>query len=97
MMNIIEGEAASTQGAAALGVRPEHVTLSPDQGLWQGTVGVSEHLGSDTFIRVDVDGVPETMTVRAPGKVRLNYRDRVFVTPQEASMHRFDAEGLRVS
>ncbi|MGR3570526.1 ABC transporter ATP-binding protein [Brevirhabdus sp.] len=96
MMNIIDGEAATAQGAQTLGIRPEHLALSPDSGLWAGTVGVSEHLGSDTFIRVDVDGVSETMTVRAPGKMRLDYHDRVFVTPQEANMHRFDAKGLRL-
>jgi multiple sugar transport system ATP-binding protein len=97
MMNIIDGQAAEGHGATTIGVRPEHVSLSQDSGLWQGTVGVSEHLGSDTFIRVDVDGVSETMTVRMPGKVELNYHDRVFVTPQEANLHRFDATGLRVS
>ncbi|MEQ3626252.1 MAG: ABC transporter ATP-binding protein [Celeribacter sp.] len=97
MMNIVDGEAASKHGAQTIGVRPEHVSLSKESGLWQGTVGVSEHLGSDTYIRVDVDGVSETMTVRAPGKVRLDYHERIFITPEEENLHRFNAEGLRVS
>ena len=49
------------------------------------------------FIRIDVDGIEDTLTLRAPGKVRLNIGDKVFVTPQKENLHRFDAEGLRVS
>ncbi len=97
MMNIIEGEMALQQNTTTLGIRPEHLSLSTDSGLWQGTVGVAEHLGSDTFYHVQVDGLEKPLTVRAPGHVELNYRDKVFLTPDESSMHRFDADGLRVN
>ena len=95
-MNIIRGNEASKLGAAAVGIRPEHLTLSTDSGTWAGTVGVAEHLGSDTFLHVHVDGFEETLTIRAPGKVKLNHKDRVFCTPNDENLHRFDEGGLRI-
>ena len=97
MMNIIEGTEAEKMGAGTIGIRPEHLTISTGGGLWTGTAGISEHLGSDTYIRVDVEGIAGTLTVRAPGKLVLNYGDRVSVTPGEEHLHRFDAEGLRIA
>ncbi len=96
MMNVIEGQEAAKQNATTVGIRPEHLSLSQDVGLWRGTVGVSEQLGSDTFIRVDIEGFFEPLTVRAPGKVRLKYEEQVFVTPESENLHRFDADGLRI-
>jgi len=72
---------------------PEHLSLSTDSGQWQGTVGVSEHLGSDTFIRVQTDGIKEPLTIRAPGKLTLNDGSRVFVTAESDQLHRFDEHG----
>ena len=97
MMNIIEGGEAKKMDALSIGIRPEHLAISRDNGTWKGTVGTSEHLGSDTFIRIDVDGVKDTMTVRAPGKVRLEIVDTVFLTPEAANLHRFDEAGLRIA
>ncbi len=96
MMNIIEGEMADSHQASAIGVRPEHLSLSTDSGLWQGKVGVAEHLGSDTFFHVQVEGLPKPLTVRAPGDVELQYQDTVFVTPEKTNLHRFDSSGLRI-
>jgi multiple sugar transport system ATP-binding protein len=94
-MNFISGEAAAAHGAHTLGVRPEHILLSKDAGTWSGTVGVSEHLGSDTFLHLTVDGVGP-MVVRADGEVDVRHNDRVFLTPDPAKLHRFDEKGLRV-
>ena len=66
-------------------------------GNWRGTVGVSEHLGSDTFLHVHVDGWEEPITVRAGGEVDLHHGDTVFLTPDPAQMHRFDANGDRIA
>ncbi|MCG5240607.1 ABC transporter ATP-binding protein [Azospirillum doebereinerae] len=90
-MNIIEG--AETGGQAhAIGIRPEHLALSTDSGHWAGTVSVSEHLGSDTFVYVQVDGVG-TLVARAGGEFPVRHGDRVWLTPQPDRLHRFDAEG----
>src|SRR5210317_2222047 len=48
-MNLIEGPEAAKHDAATIGVRPEHIDVVESGGQWQGTVGVAEHLGSDTF------------------------------------------------
>ena len=87
-MNFITGTEAATRNAKTIGVRPEHIELSHERGTWSGTVGVSEHLGSDTFLRVDVEGVG-TITVRADGEFGARYGDKVYLTPPPDKIHRF--------
>ncbi|OLP52557.1 sugar ABC transporter ATP-binding protein [Rhizobium rhizosphaerae] len=94
-MNFATGAAAEAYKAHTVGIRPEHLALSPTDGVWTGTVGVTEHLGSDTFVHVDVKGVGP-MTVRAPGETALKHGDTVFLTPQESRLHRFDKDGKAV-
>ncbi|MEX0953913.1 MAG: ABC transporter ATP-binding protein [Rhizobiaceae bacterium] len=94
-MNLIEGDLAKTHGAATIGVRPEHISLSTDKGTWSGLVRVSEHLGADTFLHVDVDGIG-SMTVRADGEYPVKYGDRVQLTPQADKIHKFDAGGAAI-
>ena len=65
-------------------------------GNWRGTVGVSEHLGSDTFFHVHDTGLGGPVTVRADGEVTLSHGDTVFLTPQEGKVHRFGENGLRL-
>ena len=95
-MNLIEGAEAAKHNVQTIGIRPEHIEVSTTEGLWQGTVGVAEHLGSDTFIHIH--GIPgcDPMTVRAGGEVHVNHGDTVYLTPQSQHMHKFDAQGLRV-
>jgi multiple sugar transport system ATP-binding protein len=95
-MNFIEGAEAAKHGAHAIGIRPEHIGVSTTEGTWRGTVGVSEHLGSDTFLHVHGTGLAETLTVRAGGEVTLHHGDAVFLTPDMTKLHRFDAKGLRL-
>jgi multiple sugar transport system ATP-binding protein len=96
-MNIIKGPVAETKQAHAIGIRPEHLTISANGGDWQGIAGISEHLGSDTYIRVELDGIEDTMTVRAPGKVQFERGAQIFLTPTQENVHRFDKRGLRIS
>ncbi|MCE2748397.1 MAG: ABC transporter ATP-binding protein [Rhodobacter sp.] len=91
-MNLIGGPEAARHGAVTMGLRPEHIDLSTSAGTWRGTVGISEHLGSDTFLRVQVEG-PGMITVRTGGDSGLRHGDAVFLTPQPGRMHRFDADG----
>lgn len=97
MMNIISGQHAAVYHAASVGIRPEHVVISKNSGMWKGMAGISEHLGSDTYIRVVVEGIDETMTVRAPGRVNINRDETVYVSPEFENMHRFDEAGLRIA
>ena len=91
-MNLIGGPEAARHGAVTMGLRPEHIDLSTSAGTWRGTVGISEHLGSDTFLRVQVEGLG-MITVRTGGDSGLRHGDAVFLTPQPGRMHRFDADG----
>ncbi len=91
-MNFIEGPEAKDRNAKTIGVRPEHLRLSTESGTWRGSVGVAEHLGSDTFFHVTVEGVG-ALTVRAPGEVDFAYGDTVYVTPESDKVYAFDEEG----
>ncbi|MFK7879484.1 ABC transporter ATP-binding protein [Roseobacter sp.] len=96
-MNIISGIQADKYGAASIGIRPEHLTISTDSGEWKGTAGISEHLGSDTFVRVTVNGIEDTLTIRAPGKFRLAIGDTVYLSPELENLHKFDKSGERIT
>ncbi|RIX96848.1 ABC transporter ATP-binding protein, partial [Aureimonas flava] len=89
-MNFLGGAYAQQHGAATVGVRPEHLALSATGGTLRGTAGVSEHLGSDTFVHVKLD-TGETITARSPGDFRVRHGDPVWLTPEDGRMHRFDA------
>jgi multiple sugar transport system ATP-binding protein len=91
-MNFVSGELAARMGAATIGVRPEHIVASRDGEGWRGTVAAAEHLGSDTFLYIDV---PQTdgITARAIGELGLKQGDPVRLTPDPARIHRFDSQG----
>ncbi len=94
-MNLLNGPVAAEHHAATIGIRPEHIEVSREAGDWPGIVGVSEHLGSDTFFHVAVDAVPDPVTVRVGGEVDLHHGDKVFLRPQAEHLHKFDDKGLR--
>ena len=96
-MNFVEGADAAKYGAHAIGIRPEHVAIatSPVDGGWKGTVGVAEHLGSDTFVHVETQS-QGTLNVRAGGDVPVSHGDTVWLTPNPERIHRFDAQGLAI-
>lgn len=95
-MNFMEGEEAAKHNAHAIGIRPEHISTSDKEGTWKGTIGVSEHLGSDTFFHVHMEGRADPMTVRAGGEVDMHHGDTIYMTPDAERIHKFDAEGLRI-
>ena len=95
-MNLISGEEAGKHDAHTIGVRPEHIDVVKSGGQWTGTVGVAEHLGSDTFLHIHNTGLADTLTVRAIGDLNLQYGDTIHLTPRVDEIHRFDAQGLRI-
>ncbi|MEL7164372.1 MAG: ABC transporter ATP-binding protein [Pseudomonadota bacterium] len=96
-MNLITGDEAAKHNATTIGVRPEHIDVVESDGQWQGTVGVAEHLGSDTFFHIHNTGLAETLTVRAIGDVSLRHGDSIHLNPRADEIHRFDAAGLRIA
>ncbi|WP_299815953.1 ABC transporter ATP-binding protein [uncultured Roseibium sp.] len=95
-MNFLTGQYASGYDATTIGIRPEHIAVSSSEGAWSGRVGVSEHLGSDTFLYVDIDGVDEPITVRSTGEIGVRHGDNVYLTPDASKIHRFDKQDLRI-
>ncbi len=89
-MNLIEGAEAAKHSAHTIGIRPEHITVG--DGPWEGVVGLSEHLGSDSFIKVNVEGLG-IINVRGPGELNVHHGDRIRLAPA-GKIHRFDANGL---
>ena len=91
-MNLINGAEAAKLGAATVGVRPEHIVLSRESGLWKGTVSIAEHLGSDTFLHIRADGIGP-MTARVSGEMGLTHGETVWLSPTLDKVHRFGADG----
>ncbi|MEQ9813188.1 MAG: ABC transporter ATP-binding protein [Azospirillaceae bacterium] len=91
-MNLVTGAEAERRQAVTIGIRPEHVQLSTESGAWSGTVGVAEHLGSDTLLHVEVPGIGQ-VTARADGEFPVRHGDKVFLTPESERIHRFDENG----
>jgi multiple sugar transport system ATP-binding protein len=91
-MNFVSADLAAPFGAATIGIRPEHIAVSRGGDGWRGTISAAEHLGSDTFLYIDV---PQTngITARAVGELGLKDGDDVRVAPDQARIHRFDAQG----
>ena len=95
-MNLIEGREAEKHNANTIGIRPEHVTVSKTDGLWEGRVGVAEHLGSDTFIHVHDTGLIDIMTVRITGDIHVQQDETIYLNPAMGQLHRFNAKGIRI-
>src|SRR5579872_2581905 len=95
-MNLIKGASAAKRGAETIGIRPEHADISTSAGEWPATVRLAEHLGSDTFVYAESDGMGQ-LTLRLEGEAPLTPGQKIFVTPREAHLHRFDKEGRRIN
>ena len=93
-MNLITGPEAQKLNATTIGVRPEHLDVVGEGG-WAGVVGLSEHLGSDTFLKVATEAVG-TINVRAGGEVMLRHGDKVRLAPQPGKIHRFGPDGKAI-
>ncbi len=89
-MNLIPAERLGQSGAKTVGIRPEHITLSRDQGTWAAKVIHVEHLGADTIIYLESE-TTGLLTVRLFGEHQYAPDDAVFVTPDPNHLHRFDA------
>ncbi|TCU22230.1 sorbitol ABC transporter ATP-binding protein /mannitol ABC transporter ATP-binding protein [Rhizobium azibense] len=94
-MNFITGHNAAALNAHTIGVRPEHVLLSTENGDWKGRVVVAEHLGSDTFLHIDVEGIG-SVTARGGGDFAAKAGDTVYLTPDKSRIHKFNEGGLAI-
>lgn len=82
--------------AAEVGLRPEHITLAPEQGsALSGTVRLVERLGNQTLVHV---ATPAGMLcLQGAGKLSVTEGATVGLAFDLTQAHRFDAEGRRLS
>jgi len=96
-MNMLPGALLGDAEAAQVGVRPEHVRIGPPgSGRLSGTVAMVEHLGSDLFAHLAVDGAAERVIARLDGQQQLRLGDALGLAPAAEQLHRFDADGRRI-
>lgn len=88
-MNLFDGDFAQSMGCGTYGIRPEHMTLDPDQGIWQGTVRLVEHLGADAIVHLSVPNMG-SLVVRAGGDIKLAVGQSIWATPFADKEFRFD-------
>ena len=96
-MNVFPASAAreivAPDGAAHLGLRPEHLRLVPaEEGSVTGRVDVLEYLGADTFVIVD-GGAAGRITVRVSGDATVQPGAEVGLGFDAQALHAFDADG----
>ncbi|MEM7072315.1 MAG: ABC transporter ATP-binding protein [Pseudomonadota bacterium] len=94
-MNFLSGQYAKHYGAHTIGIRPEHLTLSQESGLWQGQITVSEHLGSDSFFYVRIDNDIQ-LTVRTRGEVDLRPGCQISISADVDKIYRFADDGKTI-
>ncbi|MDF0597731.1 ABC transporter ATP-binding protein [Psychromarinibacter halotolerans] len=89
--------ASAPASLAEIGVRPEHLRLGEDGvGVLSGRLEATEHLGSDTFAILAVEGADRPLMVRLPGERKLDRGSMVSVTFDAEHAYGFDADGQRV-
>jgi len=94
-MNFIPGAALDLPTTTTIGIRPEHISLSITGGELEGVVSHVEHLGADTNIYVDCNGL-EPIVVRLFGEHHVDTGSRQRLCFNENSALQFDASGVRV-
>ncbi len=94
-MNLMTGVVAAKHKAQTIGVRPEHMAIIPSGGDVDGTILLTEHLGSDSFLHVD-GGEAGRLTVRASGDFAGKPGDKVSLKFEPDRIHKFDGSGRAV-
>ncbi|SDG59327.1 ABC transporter ATP-binding protein [Pelagibacterium luteolum] len=94
-MNFLDAAALGETSAKTIGVRPEHVSVSPTSGDLSCDVVHIEQLGADTnlYLRNEKVGL---LTARLFGEHYFAPDSRVFVSFDRTKQHRFDAEGKAI-
>lgn len=95
-MNFLTGALAEKYNAHTVGVRAEHIDLANGSGAWSGKILLTEELGADSYIYVDV-GEDDPIVVRQDGKAFHQPGTTVSISPREDHLYRFDADGRPVA
>jgi ABC-type sugar transport system ATPase subunit len=81
-----------------VGIRAEHISLCPpDQtGALSGQARMIEHLGSDVFVHLNIEHVPEAVILRVSGEQKIGIGDTLGFVADPSALHVFDTTGLRL-
>ncbi|MCM5551605.1 sn-glycerol-3-phosphate ABC transporter ATP-binding protein UgpC [Pleomorphomonas sp. NRK KF1] len=93
-MNFVEAARIGEAGVT-IGIRPEHLSVSPAEGRFKGKVIHAEHLGADTNLYLETE-TAGLITVRLFGEHRYAADDVVHATPDPTKIHRFDEKGRSI-
>ena len=98
-MNFLPAALAGIQGAATLGLRPEHLALAQDgEGGVAGTLGLVEYLGDVTLAYVQVEGVEQMVAAKlAAGTALPAPGSRVALRWDARRAYLFDADGRAIN
>ena len=89
----LDARTAKPGDSVTLGVRPEHLTLSPgDQGI-PATVTLIEWLGNMRFAYLATDVSDEPLIMQMSADQRVEEGQTARVVPDPRNCHLFDAEG----
>jgi multiple sugar transport system ATP-binding protein len=82
--------------SVTLGVRPEHISVTLDEraGWQQASVYVTELMGSETFVILQIDKT--RLAARAPGDFRADSDRQAWIEFDMNKAHWFDEAGLRI-
>jgi multiple sugar transport system ATP-binding protein len=95
-MNFISGDRAKAFNAEILGIRGEHITIVPENGVWSGKVIHTENLGADSYVYLEM-GTEEPVVVRLDGSNSYRSGDVIHISPMEDRIHRFNAAGKPIA
>lgn len=97
-MNFLEGNIAKEYGCELLGIRPENLALSSEQGDWKCRITHVENLGSECLIYTTSDLLGKVV-VRTEGIQNFSEKwqdgQEVYLTADKKALHKFVA-GKRV-
>jgi len=93
-MNFLRGDIVDKSGAEVYGVRPEHISLSPNKGKIKCTLKHLENLGADTLYYMQSEDYQQ-ITVRVEGMGSHKKGEILFLDYDEANVHMFK-DGKRV-
>ncbi len=91
-MNFIQGNLAKKYNADTIGIRPEHMCISKVPADLAGVVIVAEHLGSDTYLHIDVESIGK-INVRASEDSDVNIGDMIYIAFEKNKIYRFNNNG----
>jgi ABC-type sugar transport system ATPase subunit len=83
------------EAPSEIGVRPEHLELCApgSSNALNGTIVMTEHLGSDTYAYVGLEGTEEMIVVRLDGERSIRQGEHVGVSVNPDAVHVFSADG----